>query len=230
MEQIIEVTLGRVVAKAFRDVQKHIGPADHANDIVNIMEDRIWGAGFKLAFPTSVAIDDCVAHNEGFSREVLGYRLVKIDAGAMFDGHMVDSAITLDFNKATKLVEATKDSLNAVINVAKAGMPVREIGQIIEDSLLADGFRPIAHLCGHGIGIGQIHAYPHIPNCHNNSVDILREGQVIAVEPLATSGTGEIYCKDMDGPIFTKDGSTVAHFEHTLIIHKGSCTVATDRY
>lgn len=229
---MIQADLGRTVAKAFKDIQRHIGPYDHVNDIVNILEDRIWGAGFKLAFPTSVAINNCVAHKDvtASDREVLGYRMVKIDAGAQLAGYMVDSAITLDFDQSTKLAAVTEAALMEVVNVAKAGMPVREIGRIVETEVANAGYMVIANLGGHGIEKDQIHADPYIPNITSNSVDVLREGQVIAVEPLVSNGQGRCFMKDGSEALWEKEGSLCAHFEHTLLIHKGSCTILTARY
>jgi methionyl aminopeptidase len=227
MEQVI---LGRTVAKAFKDVQRLIDPYDHVNDIVNIIEDRIWGAGFELAFPISVAINNCVAHNEAFSREVLGFRMVKIDAGAMFEGLMVDSAITIDFDGTTKLAQVCEDALMAVLNVAKAGMPVRDIGLIIESEVAKSDYLVVANLGGHGIAKNQIHAPPYIANITNDSVEVLREDHVYAIEPLISNGRGKCFIKEGSDALWEVEGSLVAHFEHSIYIHKGSNTVLTARY
>ena len=157
--------------------------------------------------------------------------IVGLDCGLVHNGLILDSAITVSVGEISgdikKLVEATKGSLVAGINAARAGGTVGDIGNAIETYAKPYGYGVVRELGGHGVG-ERVHEEPHIPNFgHKGSGEKLVVGMVLALEPMLNEGTGDIIL-DEDGYTFkTADGKKSAHFEHTILITEGEAEILT---
>ena len=147
--------------------------------------------------------------------------LVKLDLVVNYKGWNADTAISIIVPPAKKedvnLCYNTYRALQQGILQAKPGNRVSDISKAVFDS--RNGCGVVKPFCGHGIG-KDIHEGPSIPNYVVPEKDaLLVENMVICIEPIFTSGNGEIYYKKDEWPTFTMDGSKLAHFEHTLLIN-----------
>lgn len=173
-----------------------IKPGASYNDVLAKINHKILELGAIPAFPPQIALNDVAAHflfQPGkdliFSNEV-----VKLDVGVCYEGAIGDCAVTVDLSgKYAKLVEAAEAALLNAEKSIKVGQKVKDIGKIIEDTILSYGFKPIRNLSGHGLGPFQIHTPPLIPNYADNSKAFIRPGMTFAIEPFATDGAGEIF-------------------------------------
>ena len=126
-----------------------------------------------------------------------------------------------------KLLQGTQEALAAGIAEAKVGNTTGDIGHAVEEIAEKYGFGFPRNLSGHGVG-REVHEEPHVPNFGEPGQGVkLVENMVIAIEPMMTLGTGELFV-DKDGYSYrTKDGSNTAHFEHTVLITKNGPEILT---
>jgi methionyl aminopeptidase len=109
------------------------------------------------------------------------------------NGFIGDNACTIDLSgNNAELTKASEDALAAAIAAIKEGITLGEIGQAIEGAITKRGFSPVRNLGGHGLDKYEIHTPPSIPNIANNDPIRLEKGQIVAIEPFATSGAGVV--------------------------------------
>ena len=165
-------------------------------DVAETIEKMITDEGARPAFPVNISINDIAAHYtpEFDSEETLGEKdLVKVDMGIELNGGLSDTAYTIDLGgENEKLVEASEKALEKAIETIKAGVAVGEIGGVIEDTIKGYGYNPISNLSGHMIKSNELHAGVEIPNIRTNDPYELKDGDIFAVEPFATTGQGHV--------------------------------------
>ncbi|MCE5295031.1 MAG: type II methionyl aminopeptidase [Chlamydiales bacterium] len=165
------------------------------NEVIIKIKQKIAEVGAKPAFPPQIALDDIAAHFLPQPEQDIIFldQVVKLDIGVSYNGAIGDCAVTVDLSgKFEKLVEAAESALLAAEGIIKVGLPIREIGKIIDKTICSFGFKPVRNLCGHGLGHYQIHTSPSIPNCDDQSKNVIRPGMTFAIEPFATNGRGQI--------------------------------------
>lgn len=148
--------------------------------------------------------------------------VLSLDFGVKHQGMITDAARTVivgTANKAKlKLVETTKASLDAGIAVLKDGVFVGDIASSVQAVLDEAGLGIVRDLVGHGVG-HQLHEDPNIPNYGRKGTGPqLKSGMTIAIEPMATLGSYQVFTAQDDWTIETRDGSLAAHFEDTILI------------
>lgn len=169
-----------------------------------------------------ISLNDEVVHGIPNARILKPGDLVKLDATVELDGFIADAAITVAVPPTTKaqkrLIDAAETAFFAALSAAQVGYRTRDIGRLVEQSVKRNGFHVVRDLFGHGVG-RSIHEEPTIPNFyHSRFREPLKRGMVFTIEPMITTGSGEII-EDADGwTIRTADGALSSHFEHTLII------------
>jgi methionyl aminopeptidase len=188
----------------------------------------------KNPFPSGlcISINDAVVHGIPSRQDILQEGdIVGLDIGMEYKGLFTDTAITVGVGKvspvAEKLMLVTKQALDKAISVAKAGNRVGDIGNIIQETAEKNGFSTVRDLVGHGVGYA-VHEDPAIPGYGKAGSGLeLKEGMVIAIEPMFCQGEPEIFF-DSDGwTIRTSDGKLAAHFEHTIAITGKGARVLT---
>lgn len=150
------------------------------------------------AFPPQIALNDVAAHflPQPGSDIIFSDQVIKLDIGICCSGAIGDCAVTVDLSgKYGKLIDAAEEALLNAEQIIKVGLPIREIGKIIESTIASYGFQPIRNLGGHGLGYFQIHTPPLIPNYDDKSKGVIKPGMTFAIEPFATTGKGLIYEK-----------------------------------
>ena len=191
------------------------------------------GAARKYPATLCVSINEEVVHgipNEG--KKVLKTGdIVSLDLGLVHEGIIVDAATTVAVGKPSKkdaeLMRATEEALAAGIAAAKPGNHVGDISHAIEQVLKKAGVSVVKALGGHGVG-EHVHEEPFIANFGKaGEGPELSEGQVLALEPIASSGKGAIILRPDGYTYATKDGSRSSPHEHTILFEKNGARVVT---
>jgi len=165
-------------------------------DILDAVEERITSKGGGLAFPAQISLNRTAAHYCPTENEDIIFKegdVAKIDIGVHIDGYIADTAMTVDLGDNKELVTASKDALDAALAIIRPGVTLGEIGKAIQDAIVSHGHVPVHNLSGHGLGRYSVHESPNVPNVDTKDTTALTEGQVIAIEPFATNGAGEIF-------------------------------------
>jgi len=181
-------------------------------------------------FATCISVNDAVVHGFPNSSELQNGDLVSIDIGVYKNGFHGDHAYTFGVGEiiedAQKLLRVTKESLYRGIEKAIAGNRVGDIAFAIQDyTEKQHGYGVVRDLVGHGLG-RSLHEEPQVPNFGKRGTGAkLREGLIIAIEPMINMGTKDVF-NDKDGwTIRTADGKPSAHFEHDVCIQKGKADI-----
>lgn len=204
------------------------------DDLEKLARELILSCGVKPSFlgyggypaVLCVSINDEIVHAIPSERKIKEGDLVKLDFGIMHKGFHTDSAITVLVSGGKdsenilkeKLINVTRESLRIGISQAKAGNALGDIGSAIQTFVESNGFNVVRDLVGHGIG-RELHEEPQVLNYGQaGSGPTLKEGMILAIEPMVVTGSWKI--KDgKDGFGFlTKDGGLAAHFEHTVAV------------
>jgi methionyl aminopeptidase len=175
-------------------------------------------------YPSSicVSINEEVVHGMPSDRVIKEGDIVSVDIGATFDGYVGDTAYTFLVEpvsvEARKLVQATKESLDAAIEMMKPGKRLGDIGAAVQKFVEAKGYGVVRDFVGHGIG-RQMHESPAVPNYGDAGSGMrLETGLVLAIEPMVTQGSHDVKVLKDGWTVVTKDGSLAAHFEHTVAV------------
>ncbi|MGV8176438.1 MAG: type II methionyl aminopeptidase [Candidatus Bilamarchaeaceae archaeon] len=187
---------GRIAAKVRDESRSLIMVGETYIDIAENIEQMIREEGAVPAFPVTISVNEVAAHYAPPSndqRTINDGDLVKIDLGVSVNNALTDTAYTLDLSdQRPDLVGASRSALDSAISAIKPGARVSDISAIIEDTITGKGFRPISNLSGHMIRRGLLHAGVDIPNVRNNTAYRFKPGDVFAVEPFATEGSGQV--------------------------------------
>lgn len=184
---------GQIAAQALEYGRSLIKPNAKVIEILDQIETKILALGGQLAFPAQISLNEVAAHScsDLNDQTTLTNQIVKLDIGVHLQGCIADTALTVDLSgKHQKLVLASQQALNEALKLATPGTNLAEIGQKIHEIITFYGFAPVKNLSGHGLEEYNIHAPPSIPNFNNGSQITLKEGQVIAIEPFASTGAG----------------------------------------
>ncbi len=166
------------------------------NEVIAKINQKILDLGAIPAFPPQIALNEVAAHFLPFPNEdiIFSDEVIKLDLGVCYNGAIGDCAVTIDLSgNNQKLIDATEAALLAAEQIIKVGLPIREIGKVIDKTISSFGFSPVKNLCGHGLGSYQVHTSPSIPNYDDRSKGQIVPGMTFAIEPFATNGMGLIY-------------------------------------
>jgi methionyl aminopeptidase len=163
-------------------------------ELSEFVEDRIRELGGRPAFPLNVSVDEEAAHGAAARDDdrTIGEEVVKLDLGVHVDGWLADTAVTVDLRGEPDLVAASEEALEAALEVAGPGVGVGEVGAAIEEAIDGYGYNPVVNLSGHGLGHWDQHTDPNIPNRRVTQGATLQPGDVVAIEPFATDGSGKV--------------------------------------
>ena len=188
---------GKIAREALEYGAKLIKVGDKIGDVSDSVEKKIKELGGDLAFPVNISLNDAAAHEVAFAvddRTFTENDIVKLDVGVHINGAIGDNALTVDLTKKhEKLVKASEEARDEAIKIMKPGIKTSEIGKVIETIIKKHGFQPVRNLSGHSIKEFELHAGTTIPNYDDGSSKTLKEGDIVAVEPFATTGEGLIH-------------------------------------
>lgn len=232
---------GEIVGNTHNYLKQFIKPGITTKELDTLARDYIIESGatpsFKdlYGFPGNIciSINDEVVHGIPGKRKLKNGDIVTLDIGACYKGYHGDSAWTYPVGKISPktqaLLEQTEEALFAGLDVIKEGIHVGDIGYTISKCAKKYHLGVIKELCGHGVG-SSVHEEPDVPNYGiPHTGPVLKEGMVIAVEPMLNLGSEKVFILDDDWTIVTADSKPSAHFEHTVLVTKDGYTILTKR-
>jgi methionyl aminopeptidase len=184
-------------------------------------------------FPASI----CSSINEEVIHGIPGeYRLqegdiLSVDVGVNKARYFGDAAVTIPVGQISdgkrKLLETTERALYAGIEKAVHHNHVSDISRAVQNVVEGEGFSVVRDFVGHGVG-KRLHEEPPIPNYKTpGRGPQLLEGMTLAIEPMVNMGGYEVYIRDDNWTVVTKDGTPSAHFEHTILVRDGEPDILT---
>jgi len=226
-----------LVGKTLAEVAKLIKPGVKTIELDRIAEEFIRDndafPGFKgyNGFPNTlcISVNDQVVHGIPGNRVLVEGDIVSVDCGVLKNGYWGDSAYSFSVGEIDKEVELlmkrTKESLYSGIENAVAGKRIGDIGFAIQEYVENYGYSVVRDLVGHGLG-SNLHEKPEVPNFGRRGSGMkLKEGMVIAVEPMINLGKKEVVQEKDGWTIRTSDKKPSAHFEHDILIKKGKSEI-----
>lgn len=227
---------GKILAEILKELTKAVKPGIATKNLDKLAQELVFKFGARSSFlnyggyPSVLcaSVNDEIVHGVPSERILEKGDLLKLDMGVLYKGFHSDSAVTilvgggLSFDKKTllkkKLIRITKEALDIGIKQAKVGNKLGDIGFAIQKFVEKNKFGVVRDLVGHGIG-RELHEEPQVPNYGKAGEGVeIKPGMVIAIEPMVVVGDWAIK-EGPDGFVFsTKDGSSAAHFEHTIAI------------
>lgn len=234
---------GLVVHEVLRTVAAAVRPGVSTWDLEEIAQQAIKERGATPAFRgyrgypcvLCASVNDQVVHGIPTRKRILAAGdVVSLDCGVVLDGYYGDAAMTtvaggeeLLSPSLRRLLDATRESLAAAIEVARPGNYLGDISHAVQRHVEASGFSVVREFVGHGIGT-HLHEQPQIPNFGApGSGPKLREGMVLAIEPMVNQGSAEVRMMPDGWTAVTADGGYSAHFEHTVAITKDGPWILT---
>ncbi len=226
-----------LVGKTHGEVAKWVKPGVSTLKLDKIAEEFIRDHGGVPAFlnyqgfPNSLctSVNDQVVHGIPNDKPLKDGDIVSVDCGVLLNGFYGDSAYTYCIGEVDddirKLLEVTKASLYKGIEQAVEGKRIGDIGYAVQSFCESNGFSVVREMVGHGVG-KNLHESPEVPNYGRRGNGVkLKEGMVIAIEPMINMGKRHIF-QEADGwTIRTKDRKVSAHFEHTIAVGKNEADV-----
>ena len=224
---------GKILGDTVALMERSVKPGMTTADLDAIAEEFIRshkGAvpSFKglYNFPASIcsSINNEIVHGIPSRKRVLSEGdVVSIDVGVFYEGYHTDSATTVAVGRindeSARLLQVTREALDAGVAAARLGNHLGDIGAAVQQVVEAAGFSVVRDLVGHGIGTG-FHEEPQVPNYidRKNENPRLKEGMVLAIEPMVNAGKPDSKVLPDRWTAVTKDGSYSAHFEHCVAV------------
>lgn len=232
----------QIVAETLMKVKEAAQPGITTRELDKIAENALIEMGATPAFkgyrgfPCSLctSINESVVHGVPSDIRLKEGDIVSFDLGAFFDGYFGDAAVTAGIGKiseeAERLLKTTEEALYSAIEKGKAGNHLFEISGAIQTFAGENGYSVVRDFVGHGIG-SNLHEEPQIPNFvpeNDGKGPLLKEGMVLALEPMINTGTHEVKVLDDQWTVVTADGKLSAHFEHTIAITNGEADILSE--
>jgi methionyl aminopeptidase len=223
---------GRVVREVLNHLKALVAPGVTTMDLEQAAEQKMKELGATPAFKgyydypcvLCTSINEEIVHGIPSAKRILkAGDIVSIDCGVVLDGYYGDAAITVPVDASVspelrKLLEVTEASLYRGIEAARIGNAVGDVGASVQEFVEANGFSVVREFVGHGIGT-KLHEEPQIPNYGTRGHGPrLREGMVLAIEPMVNFGKPGTRVLDDKWTAVTADGSYSAHFEHCVAV------------
>jgi methionyl aminopeptidase len=231
--------VGRVVAEAIRAMRVRVRPgvttAELDDEGARVFRRAGARSGPQLdyGFPgvNCISVNDEAVHGIPGRRRLRAGDLVKLDVTAELDGFYADACLSVPVGRpaagTAALAKTARIALDDAMRVARAGTPLNAIGAAVEQTVRGRGHAVCTDLTGHGIG-RRIHEEPSVPSYYVPQLSQpLTEGLVLTIEPIISTGTGEVVETGDGWTIRTADGTVSAHAEHTIVITAGEPIVLT---
>lgn len=239
---------GQYLAQALAAVVAAVIPGVTTKELDAIAEQEIRAVGAEPSFlnyagpgpgtpfPSTLctSINHEVVHAPPVPARVLKEGdIIGLDIGLRYQGFCTDMAVTVGVGKineeAKRLIRITRESLEKGISAARAGGRVRDISAAVQTYVESHGYSIVRDLVGHGVG-RAVHEDPEVPNFVIDGPignEPLKEGLVIAIEPMVNMGKAAVHSPRNQWAVITKDKSLSAHFEHTIVVTSKGPVVLT---
>lgn len=225
-----------VVAEVLHELKQKVAPGVTTLELDALAEDLTLRKnaipafkGYSVAgrvFPRClcVSVNEEIVHGIPSTRALREGDIVGLDYGVIYDGFYGDAAVTVGVGKVSKeakrLMEVTEQALYKGIEQLYAGKRLGDLGFVVQQAAEVAGYSVVRAFVGHGIG-KKLHEEPPVPNYGEPDRGLrLKEGMVLAIEPMVNAGGYEVEIKEDGWTAVTKDGSLAAHFEHSVAVTK----------
>jgi methionyl aminopeptidase len=231
---------GKVVAEMHEECIRASKPGATTADVDAVARDVIERRGARSnflgyhGFPAVVCTSPNHVIVHGIPTEAVVLEegdILSIDCGAIIEGWHADAAVTVPIGEidadSKRLIEVTRASLEAAIDQVVVGSRLGAVGAAVEAVAVQAGFSVVREYVGHGIGTAM-HEEPQVPNYGPPGRGLkLKEGLVLAIEPMVNAGGPETEVLDDGWTVVTRDGRRSAHFEHTIAVTEHGPDVLT---
>lgn len=231
---------GRIVALCHEEMKKQVRPGISTQELNDICEKIILSHGatpsFKGygGFPSAVcaSVNEVVIHGIPNKKTILkAGDIIAIDIGACYKGYHGDSAWSYAVGQISEkdklLLEVTHDSLFKGLEQVREGAHLGDVSAAIGNYATSYGFGVVEEFTGHGVG-KKLHEDPPIFNFGiAGTGPILKEGMVLAIEPMINAGTKRVRVLKDGWTTVTRDNSKSAHYEHTIVVRKNGYEILT---
>ena len=225
-----------IVAEVLQELKARVAPGVTTLELDTIAEEltlkkkaipafKGYSVGGRV-YPRCLcaSINEEIVHGIPSNRPLREGDIIGLDYGVIYDGFYGDSAITVGVGRvseeARRLMDVTEQSLYRGIQELHEGKRLGDLGAAVQRFAESAGFSVVRAFVGHGIG-KKLHEEPPVPNYGEPDRGLrLKEGMVLAIEPMVNAGSYEVEIKDDGWTAVTKDGSLAAHFEHSVAITK----------
>jgi len=233
---------GHIVRQVLDYVGTLVAPGITTMGLERAAERKILDLGAKPAFKgyydypcvLCTSVNDEIVHGIPSDKRVLkAGDIVSVDCGVVLDGYYGDAAVTLPVGDSVteevrKLLDVTEASLYKAIQQVRIGNAVGDVSAAVQEHVEANGFSVVREFVGHGIGT-KLHEEPQVPNFGTRGHGTrLREGMVLAIEPMVNSGKPGTRVLEDKWTAVTADGSASAHFEHCVAVTKEGPMILTE--
>ena len=230
-----------LVSKTLTEVAKILKPG-----ITTLSIDRLIGEFVKdhkavpsflnykgYPFNSCISVNDVVVHGFPDNYELKDGDIISVDIGVILNGWHGDHAYTFAIGEqedgVMQLIKVTKESLYKGIEKAVEGNRVGDISFAIQEHTEKKyGYGVVRELVGHGLG-RSLHEDPQMPNYgKRGSGPKLKEGLVLAIEPMINLGKKDVYTEDDGWTVRTKDHKPSVHFEHDVCVRRRKADILSD--
>lgn len=235
-----------IVAEILQELKKKVAPGVTTLELDALAEELTFKKKARPAFkgytmggrvyPRTLcaSINEEIVHGIPSNRALQEGDIVGLDFGVIYDGFYGDAAVTLGVGKvsdeAQRLMQVTEGALYKGIEQLKEGKRLGDLSSVIQRTVESAGFSVVRAFVGHGIG-KKLHEEPPVPNYGEPDRGLrLREGMVLAIEPMVNKGGYEVEIKEDGWTAVTKDGSLAAHFEHSVAVTKNGPYILSKIY
>ena len=233
---------GRVVAEVLGLLRERTAPGVTTAELDRLAEAHTKARGAICAFkgyrgfPASacISVNEEVVHGIPGPRAIVDGDVVSVDFGVKLDNYFADAALTVLVGNVTeearRLVAVTEESLERAMQKMVPGNRLSDVSRAVQDYVESNGFSVVRQFVGHGIG-RKMHEDPKVPNYVEERGQgaglVLREGLVLAVEPMVNCGACDVRTLKNGWTVVTADGRLSAHAEHTIAVTENGPRVLT---
>lgn len=228
-----------LVSKTLGMLAEYIKPGISTLELDELAETYIRDNGGKPGFknyngfPSTLctSVNEAVVHGIPSDYRLKDGDIISVDCGVILNGYYGDSAFTFPVGdvdpKVIRLLQVTRESLDAGVNAAVAGNRIGDISHAVQTVAEKAGYSVVRELVGHGIG-KRLHESPEVPNFgRRGSGPKLERGLVICIEPMINMGRRETIQSGDGWTVKTADGKHSAHFEYAVAVDRGKPDVLT---
>lgn len=229
----------RMVAEVLHELSEVVAPGITTVDLDRLAQEACKKRGAVAAFkgyggfPCTICAspNETVVHGFATNSPLVDGDIISIDFGVLFDGFYGDSAVTLPVGVVSeerqRLMDVTKASLYAGIDVIVPGIHLSDISFAVQSVVEAAGYSVVREFVGHGIG-RALHEDPQIPNYGKlGTGPVLKAGMVLAIEPMVNVGSHHVKILEDGWTAVTQDGCSSAHFEHSVAVTDDGAEILT---
>lgn len=230
---------GQMVRRLLEEAKDRVKPGGTTLELERFVEKRLGELKARPAFKgyrgypycLCASVNEQIVHGFPSARRLEEGDILSLDMGVILDGFYGDSALTVAVGaipeSLERLLRVTEESLELAIQKIRLGNRLGDVSAAVQEYAEGHGYDVVREFVGHGIG-RQLHEEPQVPNYGKaGRGPVLKEGMVLAIEPMVTEGSASLRVLDDNWTAVTVDGSYSAHFEHMVAVTRNGPDILT---